>query len=174
MRVSELIDFDVHGWNRPLILQLFSSADASAILNIPLSYRLPPDDLVWLHSKNGCYSVRSGYHVACQMVREDNWAKSSSSVVGQSVWKKFWKLKIPNKVKVFGWRACHNALPTSQNLMKRGVLEVATCELCTLFSEDCVHALWECGVAQDIWAGSLVGVQKIATQQVSFLHLVYL
>uniref|UniRef100_A0A7N2R3V3 RNase H type-1 domain-containing protein n=1 Tax=Quercus lobata TaxID=97700 RepID=A0A7N2R3V3_QUELO len=81
------------------------------------------------------------------MVREDNWAESSSGVVGQSVWKKFWKLKIPNKVKVFGWRACHNALPTGQNLMKRGVLE-------------------------DIWAGSLVGVQKIATLQVSFLNLV--
>lgn len=88
MRVSELIDFDVHGWNRPLILQLFSIADASAILNIPLSYRLPPDTLFWLHSKNGCFSVKSGYHVASQLVREDNWAESSTSVVGQSLWKK--------------------------------------------------------------------------------------
>lgn len=75
-------------------------------------------------------------------------------------------------MKVFGWRACHNALPSGQNLMKRRVLDVATCELCTLSVEDCIHALWECGVAQDIWAGSMVGMQKIVTQQVSFLHLV--
>lgn len=68
-------------------------------------------------------------------------------------------------LKVFRWRACHNALPTGQNLLKRRVLEVATCELCTLISEDCIYALWECGVAQGIWAGSLVGVQKIASQQ---------
>ena len=86
--------------------------------------------------------------------------------------RKFWKLKVPNKVKIFGWRACHNALPTGQNLLKRRVLDVATCEMCTLTAEDCIHALWECGVAQDVWAGSLVGMQKVATQQVSFLHLV--
>lgn len=114
----------------------------------------------------------SGYHIARQMLREDNWAESSSGIVGQSVWRKFWKLKVPNKVKIFGWRACHNALPTGQNLLKRRVLDVATCEMCTLTAEDCIHALWECGVAQDVWAGSLVGMQKVATQQVSFLHLV--
>ena len=35
-----------------------------------------------------------------------------------------------------------------------------TCELCKIASEIGVHALWECGVARDVWASSSVRLQK--------------
>uniref|UniRef100_A0A2N9HZ73 Reverse transcriptase domain-containing protein n=1 Tax=Fagus sylvatica TaxID=28930 RepID=A0A2N9HZ73_FAGSY len=41
----------------------FLPYDADAILQIPLSSRSPPDKLIWHATKNGKYSVRSGYHL---------------------------------------------------------------------------------------------------------------
>ena len=43
------------------------------------------------------------------------------------IWKKLWKLRVPNKINVFGWRACHEILPNScqpclkKNHIKSGV-----------------------------------------------------
>ena len=35
-----------------------------------------------------------------------------------------------------------------------------TCELCKFDQESGIHALWECGVARDVWASSVVKLQK--------------
>ena len=50
---------------------------------IPLSRRTMSDPVVWLNNKNEMYSVRSGYHVARKMLREENWVESSRGPVGQ-------------------------------------------------------------------------------------------
>ena len=34
-----------------------------------------------------------------------------------------------------------------------------------------LHILWECGVAQDVWASSNIGLQKQATSQVDMVQL---
>lgn len=73
---------------------------------------------------------------------------------------KLWRLKVPNKIKVFGWTACQNILPTRVNLARRKILEDAYCELCKIALETGIHVLWECSVAQDVWSGSLVRLQK--------------
>ena len=110
--VADLIDPDLHCWRRDLILETFHINDAKAICNIPLSQRRGVDFVVWLHTKNGVYLVRSGYHKAMKEMINESWAESSSSVEGQQIWKVLWGLKIPSKLKVFGWRACHEILLT--------------------------------------------------------------
>ena len=87
-------------------------------------------------------------------------AESSKGCVGKRVWAALWKLRIPNKIKVFGWRACNEILPTKMNLAKRRIIEEAACPICTRFVETAVHLLWECDAAQDVWAGSLKSLQK--------------
>ena len=77
--VADLIDSDLHCWRRDLILDTFHINDAKAICNIPLSRRKGVDSVVWLHTKNGVYSVRSGYHKARKEMIIESWAKSSSS-----------------------------------------------------------------------------------------------
>ena len=79
-------------------IETFNREDAEAICKIPLSYRHVTDVVVWLHNKDGVYTVRSGYHVARKVLRE--WAESSTSS-GQQIWKKLWKVRVPNKMKVF-------------------------------------------------------------------------
>ena len=85
------------------------------------------DVVVWLHNRDGNYSVKSGYHVARNVLRE--WAKCSI-VLGQQIWKKLWKVRVPNKMKVFAWRACHEILPTRVNLVKRNIIRDNICHCC--------------------------------------------
>ena len=60
---------------------------------------------------------------------------------------------MPNKIKVFGWRVCLDKLPTWVNLARWRIVEDDRCEVCSLAKETGYHALWECGLAQNIWAG---------------------
>ena len=51
-----------------------------------------------------------------------NLAGSSHCKEANEVWKKLWRLEIPNVEKNFLWRACHDILPTRENLLKRKVI----------------------------------------------------
>ena len=160
MMVAELIDPVSWWWDREFILRSFNRKEAEAILRVPLSCRYTPDTLFWLAEKSGEYSVRTGYHVAQRLIKELDWTKCSMGLWEVRVWKVLWKLKVPNEIKVFGWRACCNILPTQVNLIRKRIIEDNRCEACKTEPETKVHALWNCGVAQDIWAGCSVRLQK--------------
>ena len=104
--VFELIDPEQKEWRREFIMANFHCDDANAICHIPLIRRSVMDSIVWLHNKKGVYSVKSGYHVARQVMRDGDVAESSSGPTGQFVWAKLWNLHVPTKIKVFGWRTC--------------------------------------------------------------------
>ena len=90
--------------------------------------------------------MRSGYHVAREISRqESNKGESSRAGLDGLVWRHWWKMKVPNKIKVIGWRACQNAMPTRENLACCKVVEDGWCEACKLESESVAHVLWQCG-----------------------------
>lgn len=147
MLVSELIDTEFRWWDRGFIFHNFHREDAEAILRVPLSRRYISDSLLWIPNKSGEYSVSSGYLVARQLSKESDWVECSTGVVGGPMWKTLWKLKVPNKIKVFGWRACRNVLPTRVNLAQKRIIQDNRCEACKTEPETVIHALWNCGVA---------------------------
>ena len=150
----------------------FHPKDAEAILRIPLSRRLSIDKLFWLHNREGKYKVKSGYHLAKQLEREaESQRECSKGVDVNPVWCKLWKLKLPNKIKIFMWRACHNILPTSENLVRRRVIDDSTCELCQREMESVLHVLWECNVAMHVWTGSSKRIHKCGGSHNSFMQL---
>ena len=111
--------------------------------------------------KDGEYSVRLGYHIARLVQKEMlDYEECSESNTNIPIWSRLWKVRIPNKVKFFGWRAGHEILPTGENLAKRQILKEDTCQLCKLGSKSVLHVLWDCVVASDVWAGSLTWLQK--------------
>lgn len=116
LMVAEIIDPDIRCWDIELIMQNLNRVDAEAILRVSLSSGYIPNSLSWTPSKSGEYSVRLGYQVAWQLHKEAEWAESSHGVVGGVILKSLWKPKVPNKIKVFGWQACYNILPTQVNL----------------------------------------------------------
>lgn len=70
---------------------------------------------------------------------------------GKRFWNGIWKLKVPNKVRHFMWRASSESLPTNSNLFKRHILSDSSCSLCEDHPEDVLHCLWLCDYAKCVW-----------------------
>ena len=132
-----------------------------------------PDAIMWLHNKNGIYSVKSGYHIARLVSKEAIGMMESSRLKRKGLtWPKLWKYNLPSKIKVFGWRVCQGILPTKENLSCRKIVEDNSGDFCRQGAESILHVLWECGVAQDVWAGSKVCSQKCTTGRGDILQLI--
>lgn len=122
MTVYELINQELRGWDREFIWKNFHHEDAEAILRVPLSYRDIPDTVVWIGEKSGEHFVKSGYCEVQKIWKELKWVESSRGDLGREVWKAIWNLRVPNKIKVFSWRACRSILPTQVNLSKKRIV----------------------------------------------------
>ena len=72
-------------------------------------------------------------------------------------------MKFQNKVKVFLWRACSNALPTKVNLQKRKVLDNPLCDHCKCRGEDVLRAIWNCDNIHEGWVHSFAKVRSKST-----------
>ena len=127
--------------------------------------------MIWMHQRKGIFIVKFAYKVARAVLSEGKVVESSRGCAGKDLWPAIWKLRIPNKIKVFGWRACNEILPTRLNLSKRKIIANAMCPICLRFPESVVHVLWDCGAARDVWAGSLKILQKGGSGMVDMLQL---
>ena len=92
--VSELIDDELHWWMHDVIMERFCREEVDAICKIPLSRRNIYDSVGWLHTKNGKYAVKSGYHVARKVLRKVDGVGSSGGAGGKQVWKKICQLHV--------------------------------------------------------------------------------
>ncbi|KAK1578967.1 hypothetical protein Q3G72_034596 [Acer saccharum] len=136
-----LVSIKDGGWNVDLINTNFLPDDAKSILQTPIASGSSPDSMFWHYEANARYSVGSGYY----------FDRSLSMCPGNSNpnplrewWKSFWKLNIPQKIKIFFWRACFNWIPTKYNIARRGILTDGNCIVCNTSMETTLHALWDC------------------------------
>jgi ribonuclease HI len=157
--VNALIDGDTHWWNLPLLDNLFTREEAQLILTLPVSMTSQEDTCIWRGTNNGSFSVRSAYYIQREIERR-GLAESSSTGERSKVWQKIWNLKIPNVEKTFLWRACHESLPTRQNLKWRNIIDDASCPICRMEEETAIHILWQCPSAKDVWSMGPKAMQK--------------
>ena len=170
-KVSDLIQGNPPTWNSDMIQTIFLPYDADAITKIPLSDRAPPDRLIWHATRDGNYTVRSGYHTLLQNNRNLN-PTCSRQGEPDPLWKSIWAARIPAKVKTFLWKACHEAIPTKAGLFRWRVVPHPFCDHCHDTKEDTIHALWSCPVLAQVWQSSkeFVGLQQNSHH--SFISLV--
>jgi hypothetical protein len=98
-------------------------------------------------------------------------ATCSYTYKGRDVCKGLWKLKVPNTVKIFTWRACNSLLPTKENLCRRGVVMDPLFPCCKLEVETTSHVLWFCPALRDVWGCGPKIFQKLSSMESSFLSL---
>ncbi|KAH7578395.1 hypothetical protein JRO89_XS01G0376300 [Xanthoceras sorbifolium] len=122
--------------------------EADLILGIPLSINPSQDDLVWHLGLRGEFSVCSAHKLALKQMQP---AVPCSSKGPLSIWKKIWQLKIPNKIKLFCWRACKGFLPTAAILFRRHICQSSLCSLCGDGVESIDHSLFFCDSTSDFW-----------------------
>lgn len=89
-RVMDLFDARCHVWRDPLLNVLFPREVVSAIHSIYLPLHEKEDELIWEHTKNGLFSVKSA-HLSCFGI------KTPSSFCGRfGVCVMMWYLRILN------------------------------------------------------------------------------
>ena len=148
---STLIDSESKRWKVDLVRSLFLPFEANTILNIPLSYNLPEDKIIWIGNKRGEFTVKSAYYIAFKVVDFVEVAECSNGDPRTPFWRKLWHLEVPAKIRIFAWKACMNALLTKLNLYKRGINTDVICPICDHGIETILHSLVFCDLARQVW-----------------------
>ena len=116
--ISSLINHENGEWKTEIVQANFLPHEAAAILSIPLSERAPPDCITWSLTPSGQFSTSSAYKMLVAYASNER-AGSSNPDTTRKFWRGIWQLRVPMKIQLFIWRACHNALPTMSNLRHR-------------------------------------------------------
>ena len=121
------------------------------------------------------YSVKSGYKLLMEM-ECGNGADASSSSMGamKSIWNGFWKLEVPNRVRLLLWCAGNDSLPTRVNLTRRKMLTESTCSMCKMEPKGTLHALWKCPLLSMVWQVSFADLVDGINAVSDFLDVIQL
>ncbi|XP_019418409.1 PREDICTED: uncharacterized protein LOC109329191 [Lupinus angustifolius] len=144
-------------WRRSLFL--WEQDEVNDLLNKVEEVRLVQgneDGWLWVHDKNGTYSVRNAYKVLQNEVRNDNYLH----------YKRLWASKVPSKLKCFAWRLFVGGVPTWMNLARRGIigsLPSTLCAFCGELEESSDHLFFTCSLSYSVWQKlySLFGIYSI-------------
>lgn len=133
------------GWNVELINDIFNPRDKKAALQIPnVARSFQEDGWFWKFTKNGGYSVKSGYRLLTKPV-------SGAAQIIQQVWNAIWRISVLPKIKNFLWRMLHNVLPTCVILVQKQVAVQVLCPVCEQEPESIEHVLLLSGFARGVW-----------------------
>lgn len=145
--VKDLIQPGTGGWNRTVI-QAILPFDEERILELQPSIKGAADALRWLGTKDGVYSVKSGYHAAMAEVADEILEDEATP---EFDWKKtVWNLKLAPKVKMFTWKSLKGILPVGETLVARHINVDPRCKRCG-GSESINHLLFHCPFAREVW-----------------------
>ncbi|EEC84864.1 hypothetical protein OsI_31997 [Oryza sativa Indica Group] len=126
--VSELLGLD-GVWDVQKDNRVFLPCGAEEILRIQTSMRQDEDFLAWHPDKMGRFSVRSAYKLAMSLANMDE-SSSSSDDKSRKMWDLIWKCEVPQKVKIFMWKAATNSLATMENKKRRKLEQSEICCIC--------------------------------------------
>jgi hypothetical protein len=163
-KVSDLIDPISGVWDEVLIRDIFNPLEAEKVLEIPLSQNLEDDFIAWHKSKKFIFSVRSAYYsewehqYGARIRRRDGQGASTQN----PVWDILWKLNVPAKIKIFGWRALHGLIPGVGVLASRHIKVSPQCLICLQGCEDICHLLFKCKRAKSVWKA--LGLEDVISQ----------
>jgi hypothetical protein len=152
--VKDLIDHETRQWNHSIIDQLFLPFEALQIYQIPLVDTNSNDELTWSGTKDGIYSVKSGYQAVMDWKTQHQNQAASNYYDKEPGWKHLWKLKIPPKHANLIWRILNKAIPVKDHLISRGIKCDPLCVRCNKSIETIDHVFLKCDWVRAIWFGS--------------------
>ncbi|VVA90818.1 unnamed protein product [Arabis nemorensis] len=120
--------------------------DSQLIQKVRPSITNVSDTLLWIHSKDGEYSVKSRYWIQHSLQSQNDQGEDIKSL-SRSVW----KLNAPPKIKHFCWRIVHSSSLGLKNLAIRGLKVDLKCILCGQTDETTNHLMFQCRVSREIW-----------------------
>ncbi|KAK2360163.1 ADP-ribosylation factor GTPase-activating protein AGD3 [Trifolium repens] len=108
-KVFDLIDTQNRAWKEEVIKQNFYPMEAKQICSMALPNYNQEDFISWKGTKDGHYSVKSGYQAILAWQESQNPSPNSSNM-DNTRWKKLWNLFVPPKQIHHIWRILNNAI----------------------------------------------------------------
>ncbi|KAM1318319.1 hypothetical protein PS1_003509 [Malus domestica] len=174
--VSDLIDPSSNSWRTEMISDEFNQDDVLPILSIPLSQVGIDDRLVWYHTTDEVYSVKTGYSLAIKLMEDGALGRKGQGAPSDFnklnlVWNNIWRLKVPKKIKIFIWCCCNNALAVRRNLKRRHMRIDNVCGVCNTFNETENHLFffW-CEISHVFWFCSPLHLNSHVLEGSDFLY----
>jgi ribonuclease HI len=165
--VSDLItNHPLTSWNTSLINSIFLPFERELIQQIPLTQEPNEDQIMWPHTNNGIYTVKSGYNVLKQWQENSN-CGSTNSNPHNLIWKRVWTLPTVPRHKALLWRIINKALPVRSALNHKGIQCPIWCPRCLQGEETINHLFMSCSRAHRVWFGSSLGI-RFNTSHTSF------
>jgi hypothetical protein len=154
-QVCDMLSPDGRSWDENALNQNLTPLDAAAVRQIPLGRSLQ-DIWAWSGERHGLYTVRSGYRLlASAAAQHRSYVQSRvahSNHLNDPLWQKFWKCKVPPKVRVFWWRILNEYIPSRSNLHRQHIDPLSICDTCGAYDETTFHALLEGTYARQFWS----------------------
>ena len=139
IKVADLISSEGE-WN----VSQFASYLPQDIVSFVLSQRVnleEEDRPSWRHTVSGEFSIRSAYMSQTEgVVSSERW-----------LWKSLWRLKVPQRCRMFMWLTCKESLLTNKARVSRGLSTSDHCGCCQNMSETILHVLRDCMKATKVW-----------------------
>lgn len=150
-RVCELIDPVTSEWDEHLLQSIFYPVDVRRILQIPI--QAFDDFIAWQPNRTGIFSVKTTYHLQWMHTYrvQANMIERPGGSTPLAVWNTLWKLQVPRRIQIFGWRILRGIVPLKAILMNRHVGSNGACPICHQGAEDVKHLLFQCVHAKDVW-----------------------
>lgn len=161
-KVAELLGGE-DTWNMDMLTELFPLNEVARIRLLTAGD--VEDWYIWAYSRNGAYTVKSGYGVIVQTNTEQEGPVSVIERHCNVLKTCIWKIPTLPKIRMFLWRALSGALAVADCLVTRGILLDTTCKLCRGNSESINHVLFQCPVAQEIWSKAGLILPLVVMQQ---------
>ncbi|XP_026444346.1 uncharacterized protein LOC113344629 [Papaver somniferum] len=147
LNFSAFIDNETKSRNSELVREFFIPNNTKNILDsrIPLSWS---DRLIWPHSKNGQFTVKSTCKVISGQIDYMNNVQSSNPF-----YKALWRFSVLPNVKIFIWKCHENILPSNSVLARFVNRDNNACSMCNSDSlETPVHILLHCLFGKSVWS----------------------
>ncbi|XP_013624260.1 PREDICTED: uncharacterized protein LOC106330316 [Brassica oleracea var. oleracea] len=146
--VSDLLTRETRECNTDLVEKLMPELKEH-VLKLRPSVLGKHDAYIWPLQQSRSYSVKSGYYSTFLSPNQSTERTRGDNNEGK--WKKLiWSRHLPPKLKFFLWKIGSNALPSGENLRKRGMLQNITCNHCGE-PESVDHILFHCQYANEVW-----------------------
>ncbi|CAA0406188.1 unnamed protein product [Arabidopsis thaliana] len=155
LKVSHLIDPISKTWNLPIMRKLFPWEDINLIREQrPLVSR--EDFYCWSGTISGSYTVKSGYDLISRNIHQEIFKEAEANPSVNPLYDSIWHLFTAPKIKTFLWKVLKGAVAVEDRLRTRGIRIYDGCLMCKEENETINHILFQCPLARQVWALSLL------------------
>ena len=120
MLVSSLMNSESKEWDARILAQYVEQEDIQLIMSLAISPTHRRDSFYWSYTKNGQYTVKSGYWVATNILHaEEETEVTQPSITELQAFA--WKVNAPQKIRHLIWKLISGQVAVTRNLIRRNL-----------------------------------------------------